>query len=234
MQEIDSIKEQISPVLVEAKRIQVVTADSYNLAAEFLKEVKAAQRKVINFFGPHGDKDIGIKAKAHQAWKSIVALEKKLLDPLEGAETSVKQKMLIYTKEERDKAIKEQLRLQAEADARAMRDREKLLKEAANLKTPELQEQRLAEAEEVEAPVITVQTETPRVDGISTRKTWKAEVVDKNAFINAAVNESAYHLLPYIILDEKALNKVAQATKGQLSYPGIKFYQEETMAAGRG
>jgi len=225
MQELDTIKQQVDPVLVQEKSIQVVTADSYNLAAEFLKEVKAAQNKVTAFFGP-------LKKKSHDAWKAITTKEREVLDPLKTAEGSVKTKMLIYQNQQRMKAQAERDRLQAEADARAEKERERLLKEAANLKTPELQEQRLAEAEEVEAPVITVQTETPKVDGISTRKTWKAKVVHKLAFTEAAMNDQ--NLFGFIIIDEKALNRVAQATKGELNYPGIEFYQEETMAAGRG
>ena len=230
MQEIDTIKQQVDPVLVQERSIAVTSAEGYGLAAEFLKEVKAAQKKVIGFFGPRSDKDIGIKAKAHQAWKSIVALEKSLLDPLENAETSVKGKMLTFQREENRKAAAEQARLQAEADARAEKEREHLLKEAAKLKTPELQDQRLQEAEEVEAPVITVQSEVPKVDGISSRKTWKAKVIDKLVFVEAATKDQ--NLLGFIAIDESALNRVAAATKGEINYPGIKFYEHETMAAG--
>jgi len=231
MQEIETIKQQVNPVLVQERSIAVTSAEGYGLAAEFLKEVKAAQKKVIGFFGPRSDKDIGIKAKAHEAWKSIVALEKSFLDPLKNAETSVKQKMLGYQRQENRKAAAEQARLQAEADARAEKERERLLKEAAKLKTPELQEQRLQEAEEVEAPVITVQTEVPKVDGISSRRAWKAEVVNKLAFLEAAINDQ--NLFGFVIIDEKALIRVAQATKGQVNYPGIEFYEAESMAAGR-
>ena len=224
MQEIDTIKEQVSPVLTQERSITVITsADSYGLAAEFLKEVKAAQSKVTSFFAP-------MKKKAHDAWKEITTKERDILQPLKGAEFSVKTKMLTFDRLARAEAAAEQAKLQAEADARAEAECEHLLKQAANLKTPALQEQRLAEAEEVEAPVITVQSEAPKVEGISTRKTWKARVVDKKAFIRKAFIDN--NLLGFIIVDEKALNKVAQATKGSVSYPGIKFYQEESMAAG--
>ena len=222
MQDIEQIKEDINPVLVQETSITVINVKDYNAAAEFLKEVKSAQKRVTDFFAL-------LKKKTHEAWKAVIASENQVLNPLKAAEISVKEKMLTFQQEQQRKAYEEQAQLQVEADARAERERQRLLKQAEKLKTPELKEQRITEAEEIDAPVVSVHIETPKVAGISTRKVWKAEVTDKLAFIEAAIKDS--NLLGFITIDESALNRVAQATKGALEYPGVKFYENEIMAA---
>ncbi len=225
MQEIDTIKEQeVTSISMQAKSLIVSNAAGYSSAAEYLKTVKSALKKVNEEIIAPAEE---VKRKAEVNRKNLVDLFR---TPLTLAESFLKGKMLTFDRLARAEAAAEQAKLQAEADARAEAECEHLLKQAANLKTPALQEQRLAEAEEVEAPVITVQSEAPKVEGISIRKTWKARVVDKKAFIRKAFIDN--NLLGFIIVDEKALNKVAQATKGSVSYPGIEFYQEESMAAG--
>lgn len=223
MQELDTIKQQeVNSLSAQAKGLIVSNTEEYSYAAEYLKTVKGALKRVNEKIIAPAEE---VKRKAEVSRKNLVAIFRA---PLLAAESILKSKMLTFDREAQAKADELQKKLQAEADAKAETERERLLNEASNLKTPELQEQRLAEAEEVEAPVITVQSEAPKVDGISTRKTWKARVVDTKGFILAATLDS--NLQGFIMIDEKALNRVAQATKGQVSYPGIQFYQDESMA----
>lgn len=225
MQEVKTqeLTKEINPVLVQAQHIEVDTPETYNSAADFLKELKSAQKKVTDWFGP-------MKKKAHEAWKSITTREKEVLEPLQQAEQQIKGKMIVWKQEQDRKRREEERKLQAEAEERARRERERLRKKAEKLKTPEKQEEYRRAADEVQVPVVTVQSEVPKASGISTRKIWKAKIANKKAFIQAAINDE--NLLAFITLDESALNRVAQATKGKISYPGIEFYEHETMAAG--
>ncbi len=216
------LRQEVSPVVTEAYSIVVQNAQQYSGAAEFLKMLKDAQKKVKEYFEP-------MKTNAYQAWKEICAKENQMLDPLGKAEAEVKTKMLTFQREEEERRIAEQRRLQAIADEKARKERERLQKEAEKLKTPELKEKRMAEAESVIAPVIQVQPETPKIDGISTRSIWKAEVISKIDFVKAAINDQ--NLLALLGIDLAKLNKIAQATKGQISYPGIRFYEETIMAS---
>lgn len=216
------LKKEINPVLQSAAEIMVSNPDEFIYAGNFLKDLKSAQKKVTEFFK-------GMKSDAHKAWRAICDKEKSILDPIANAERTVKQKMLTFQREEERKRREEERRLQAEAEARAERERQRLLKQAEKLKTPELKEQRLQEAEMVEAPVITVQKETPAIKGISTRKIWKAEIVNKKEFLQKALDDE--NLMSFVEIDLKRLNKVAQATKGEINYPGIRFYQEEIMSS---
>jgi hypothetical protein len=211
----------INPVIGHAEQLSIVTAGDYSGAADFLKEIKSASKKVDSYFAD-------MKAKAYSAWKAITAREAELLDPLAKAEKVIKSKMLAWTQEQERIRLAEQARLQAEADEAARRERERMIKQAERLKTPELKEERLAAAEMVIAPVIQVQTETPKIDGLSMRANWTITVVDKQKFIQAAASDQ--NLAAFLLIDEPALKKLASATQGKLTYPGISFWQEKVMA----
>lgn len=219
----EELEKEIHPVVATANGIQITSAEQYQYAAAHLTTVKTMQKKV---------KDEVIEP-IMDAKRKLEATRKKFYDmlmaPLDEAEEILKNKQLEYNREQERKRAEEQRRLQAEADAKAERERQRLLKEAEKLKTPELKEERLRQAEEVEAPVVTVQSEVPKVQGQSFRKTWKAEVTDKKAFVAAALQDE--NLLAFLEIDMSKLNKLATATKGEISYPGIKFYEEQTLAS---
>lgn len=219
-----ALKNEVSPVIQRANALLIVNADDYRDGTDFLKAIKEVQKKVTDYFAP-------MKSKAHETWKQICTNENELLDPLRQAESTAKKKLLTWKIEDDRKREGERLRLQLEAEEKARRERERLEKQAEKLKTPELKEQRLEEAQSIIAPVIEVQSAVPEVKGISVRKTWKAEIVNKTEFVKAAINDS--NLLALISIDLQALNKIAAATKGGISYPGIKFYEDAVMASGR-
>lgn len=221
--DIQQIEQEVSPVVQEASGITVTDGITYASAAEFLKELKTAQSKVVTFFAK-------MKSKAHASWKEIVASENNVLNPLKAAEGSIKQKLLDYDTEEQRKADEEQRRLQKIADAKAEAERQRQIKAAKNLKTDSLRTERLTEADEVTAPIIHVQHETPKVAGISSRTDWKAKVINKQAFVKAAAADQ--NLLAFVTIDLTGLNKLAQATKGQLNHEGIEYYSVRVMAAG--
>jgi len=221
--EFEQIEKSVSPVISEANGITVNDGITYASAAEFLKELKAAQNKVTTFFAK-------MKKKAYDSWKQVVADENKVLDPLKAAEGDIKSKMIYYDAQERRKADEEQKKLQKIADAKADAERMRQIRAANKLKTKSLREERYEEANEITAPVIHVQHDTPKVSGISSRTSWKAKIVNKQDFVRAAMVDS--NLLSFITIDQTALNRLAQATKGQLNYPGIEFYSKQGMGAG--
>lgn len=68
-----------------------------------------------------------------------------------------------------------------------------------------------------------------RPAGSQIRKTWKAEVTDFDALVKA-VAENA--MLPSNLLqvNQSALNALARAVDGKVSVPGVRFYQDTTVA----
>jgi hypothetical protein len=211
----------INPVMKLSQDILIITAGDYSDTADILKKIKNSIKKVESYFDE-------IESPLRSALKVSTARKMELLKPLTGAEKVIKFKMTTWDQEQELIRLAEQLRLQAEADKAARRERERLMKQAEKLKTPELKEERLAAAEMVIAPVIQVQAETPKIDGLSMRTNWTITVMDKQKFIQAAATDQ--NLAAFLLIDEPALKKLASATQGKLTYPGISFWQEKVMA----
>jgi hypothetical protein len=210
---VEEIKAEVLPVVARAEGIVIASSGDYEMAADFLKAVKGASKRVTDHFGP-------MKKAAHDAWKTITAKEAETLKPLQDAEARVKSTMLTYATEVERRRQEEQRRLQAEADARAEAERKKLEKEAAKLKTPELREARLEQAAAVVAPVVTVETQAPKVAGQSIRTTWKAVVID-------------IAVLPreWMTPNQQALDAFAKSTKGAVAVSGVKFVEVTSLAS---
>lgn len=215
------IKKEVEPILATASSIKITNKNELQFASEFLRNIKTAQKKIKEYWNP-------LKKKAYEAWKQITAKENEMLKPLENAERNIKQKIAKFEFEERQRIEEEKRKLQAKLEAQARKERERLLKKADKLKTPELKEKLLEEAEQIEAPEIHIEADL-KVEGISYKTIWKAKVIDKKTFVEAALKDE--NLLSFVLIDEKKLNKIAQATKGQLNYPGIKFYSEKIVSA---
>jgi len=114
----EQVRAEVAPVVARAGEIVIATPQDYTGAADFLKAVKRAQKRVTEFFGP-------MKAAAHAAWKEVTGKESDTLKPLADAEATVKRKMIVYSQEQERIRQEEQRKLQAEADERARREREK-------------------------------------------------------------------------------------------------------------
>ena len=218
------LKEQIVlPVINSANTIEVTNPEQYTGAANFLKELKEAQKKINLFF-----KDT--IPKAHAAWKALTSQKAELLKPLTDAEATVKNNMAEYKYEQDRIAQEKQRKLQADADARARKEQERLRKKAEQYKTPEKKQEAEEAAEQVVAPIIHVESETPKESGIVYKKIWKGKVIDKEKALEAASKDLNIAVL--FDVDQGKLNKIAAATKGMLNYPGIEFYEDSSIAAG--
>ena len=214
----DEVSQQTDvAVLCQNAQITISNQGDYDSASVILKQVKARyneldkQRKEIT-------KPLDL------AKTSVMGLFKNPLELLEKAELFIKQKMISYTAEQERKAREEQARLQKLADAEAAKQKkildEKIARAEASGKLEKAEELQ-AQKEMVipiQAPVVMAQINTP--SGVSYRDKWTAQVIDVN-------------LLPreYLIPNLSALDKVAQATKGSIQIPGVKFNCEKILSS---
>lgn len=201
---VDELTEWASTVIVRSapERTQVL---------DVVKDAKNKRKFFNNLF------DTNIKMW-HAGHKNAVAEKRRWTDRLDCAEKAGKDAVLKYDNEQERKRVIEQRRLQAIADEQARREKARLEKEAEKLKTPELKEARLEEAAAIVAPVVQIET-VQKTEGVSTKKTWKARVIDKN-------------LVPreYMFVDVKVLNALARATKGSIEVAGVVFYEDSSLA----
>jgi len=204
---------QAAVAVIEKQAIlKVASVQERNSALDLVKQIKSRRSAVVEFFRD-------TKAKANAAWKAIVAQEKSFTDRLDNTERKIKMAVLEFDREQERVRQAEQRRLQAAADEAARRERERLEKQAAKLKTPEKREAVLEQAAMVAAPAIQVAPAVQKTTGVSTRKTWKARVVD----VEKVPRE-------FMVVNQQALDAYARATKGAVAVAGVEFVEEETMS----
>lgn len=86
-----------------------------------------------------------------------------------------------------------------------------------------------ATAQVMTAPVVEVSV--AKVSGISQRSVWKAECTDKAALIAYIAANPAF--LNLVEVNASALNQMAKAMKDTMQIPGIRAFEEKTLAASR-
>ena len=216
------IQQEVAPVVAKANSMTVSSADQYQDAADFLKLVKGAQKRVKEHFEP-------MKTASHAAWKAVVAKENEATEPLTAAEKTVKARMITWYQEQERIRRAEERRLQIEADERARKERERLEKAAAKLKTDELREQRMEEAQQVVAAPVYVAPKAPAVKGQSIKTIWRATITDPQEAIQALMQWPDWSA--YVTINEGELNRFAARTKGQVRVPGVTFAAEANLSS---
>lgn len=204
-------------MLTTYKQTQIKTNEHYVKAGEVLKDIKAK----IN--------DLNTERKTvtkpmDEAKNKIMDWFKRPIGWLQDAEGAIKKAMLSFQKEQKRIREEQERKLATEAKEREAREKATLEKRAQKaeekgntVKADALREQK----EEVQHTAPVLSDRVDKVDGISTKKVWKFQIIDEN-------------LIPrsYLIVNEIAIGKIVRATKGAIPIPGIRIYSEDTIAAG--
>lgn len=89
------------------------------------------------------------------------------------------------------------------------------------------EDRRLADSPQTED--ITPAPIPDKVTGISSRKTWAAEVVDMQALVLAVATGDVP--ISVLMVDTAKLTALVKSTDGALKLPGVRVYQERVVAA---
>lgn len=228
MQEVNALPVQAEPTIEneqkssavkiyeQAQMLTINTAQDYDGAAEFTKQVKSLSKRIKDYWEP-------LKKSARASWQSLVDREKELLTPLEKAEAEVKAKMAAYQRK-----VQEEERAARELAEKLKREEaERLLAEAARAAEQgnEMEaEIILAQAEIIETSQPAVQMQAPKATGVSTRTLYRAKIIDES---KVPTEVAGVVIRP---VDLSAINKLAQASKGKVQIPGIEIYEEQSVA----
>lgn len=166
------------------------------------------------------------RLRAEAAKQEAAAREKREAEERKAAEARARE-------EEKARKLAEAGRAE-EAERRriAAAEEEQRRREAA----AEAERQRLANAEAARlaadtmptAPVVNIAAS--KVEGVSTRKVWSAELADMDALIRAAASgDSVARSL--LLFNQPVANKLAVALKDAMSVPGVKAVATSQMAA---
>lgn len=203
-----------------AKAIVIRDQQSYDHAADLIREIVTLRKQVIEHHKP-------IKEAAHAAHKAALAAEKKLLDPLQHAEAFIKRGIGAWDMEQQRIRAERQRKL-AEAQRKADEDaRLALAAEAEAAGATEDTVDEILETPVVE-PVMTAPPTYEQARGVSTRLNWRAEVTDLKALCRAigegkAPINAAQPNLP-------VLNAMARAMKQTMNIPGVRAVSEASVA----
>lgn len=135
----DELKTEVAPVVQNAMALEIRTPADYESAANSLKLVKGAIKRIDDWFAPL------VRANL-EATRATNAKKAEVRDPLVQAEQVIKRKQLDWSMEQERARKAEEDRLNAIAAEKARKEREK--QEAAARQQREREEQARREAEE--------------------------------------------------------------------------------------
>lgn len=157
--------------------------------------------------------------------REINSAFKDIMAPLDTANTTLKNKVVLYNREQERKR-QEALAKQREEEEQLKRDEEakqKAIDESLLFGEPVFEEVVIGIVEQpVLPPVPEVKTMfKAQLGSTSMRKVWKFDVTD-----TAAVPKE------YLVVDEKKIRAAVSA--GTRDIPGVHIYQDDTLRVGRG
>lgn len=198
----------------QSKEFTVSDQQTYANAAELCKDIKGRIKQIEEYWKP-------LKEAAAKQHKDICAKEKELLTPFSTAETDLKGKMAAYQRQkmEEERIQREEIeRFKREEADRLM----KLAEEAQQEGMTEHADYLVEEAAKAETMYIP-EVKQEKTAGTSAIRVWKARVVN-SSIVPVSVNGAIIRPI-----DESMLNSLAKVSKGNMTIPGVEFYEDVQM-----
>jgi hypothetical protein len=200
-----------------------------------LRSIKTLRAGVAVFWTPHIEAAMETKRKAEASRKALVDERDRMEAPLVEAEDTLKRGLLAWEAQEEVRRREEERRLQAEAQRQAeavtLAAAAALELEATATGDEGLRQEAMdILSQPIEAPVVSVATSVPKVQGVSYLDNWKAHPdVDVRALAGAVASGGvpAAFLTPNLV----AINQFAKATQGTEPVPGVRFFNDRLVVA---
>jgi hypothetical protein len=238
-QEISKVSQGAMTVSEQVKMIRVVDSVTMATANDGFLTIRRMRKEISSVFSPMEEKAKDAKRAADETRKEVMRQWEKVEAPLLAAEAYLNGQMTGYKRIQDDLRAKEQEALRQEAVkvemARRKAEEEAKLKQAAELEAAGAQEDAdaiMAEALEGFERPMAVYTPPPttqkvELDGMASRTTWKANVVNLKALALAVGTGKAP--LNLIEANIPALNRLATALKKEMSIPGVEAISDTRM-----
>lgn len=218
------LKEQALTIVQRATLVKITDQASYDDASKLLlEEIVPFRKRWQEYWSP-------VKASAWNAYKAIMGKISEMDEPAERAERAVKAEIKRWD-EAQDKIRQEaQRRAQEEAEKEAAEERLRaaIVAEEAGASDAEVKAI-------VDSPIAVVADPVAptyeRARGLSKREHWIAVVTNFYDLVKAASKDKS--LLPYLQVNQSALNKRASADKSTLNIPGV-IAKDDAIISARG
>lgn len=216
---LDELRAAFPPMVVEATALVVSDVASHGAALEALKTTRERKRLILEKINPIID-------AAFKTHRGLTNLRAEAIKPFDDAEAIYNRKASAFEREQEAIAARERERIEQQA---RKEEEERILRDA--VAADEAGDPDLAEALLDETPTVPVLHVTPavaRVEGVTTRETWRAEVADKLALIRyVAAHPEWVNLLD---ANMPALNGLARSARKGMAIPGVRAVSETSRA----
>ena len=171
---VDQLEQAGPKLLEEARALKIKNNDDYLAAGGMLEALVDRQKKIVEFFKEPVD-------QANKLHKFLTSLRSRLASPFQQAEDLVKQRRKDFRDEaelrRQAKEAEERKKAKAEVEAQAVAEAAELhaIGETAAAETI------IEKAAMAPAPPIIVQSEIPKEEGKSIRKSWTFRIKDPEA-----------------------------------------------------
>ena len=199
-----TLRKDVDTILAEMKGLDISSDEQFQETGTFLQGIKGKQKEVKDHFEPE-------RIEYYTKYQAVMKNIRTYTNPLGEAEGIVKQKLSVYRVEQEQKHREEEQKKLVEA---RKKEEERLLAEAEETGDDSILD------DEIIVPPPVVETEVPKMKGISFTTVWKFALVN--------VDE-----LPreYMILDIKKIQGVISALKEATNIPGIRVFSEQQVGA---
>lgn len=206
------IEQESEAMLEYVNTITIETAEDYEFwVGHEGRRVKELERKIIDHYAES-------KALTYKSWKAVCSAEAKHLEPIEIMTKAISDVAKKYRFEQDEKNRK------LLADARAVAEKEAEERRMAELLRAEKNGNQVQVDQLLSAPIrvmvpVVAQAITPKIEGYSTRKNWKARLI-----------EGQEHLVPreYCSPDMKKLNAMAKAHESAFNIAGAEAFNDQS------
>jgi len=210
-QEVEVMKRDAMAMYEDLQGMTIATQEQFDAAGDVVKRIKSAYNTL-------DDKRKSMTRPLDEAKKQIMDFFKSPLEKLQSAEYAVKGKISSYIAEQNRIAAEQQRKLEEQQRKEAEKIQARIDAAAAKGNESKVEQLQAKQEQILTAPTI-VQPAVQKVSGVSTKKVWKFRVTDPGAFPRE-----------YLMVNEKALQAMATATKGTASIKGVEFYSEDVIS----
>ena len=214
-----AIVAELHPIVAAARAFKVVDVETHAEALTRIRRCRSAEKGIEDHFEK-------TKRALIDAKKTFDASVAALIGPIAEARQSYSDSSEVFEQEQRRKAEEEQRRLQEKA---RKEEEERQFRAALDAEDRGQAEEAKAILEEkLETPVITVAPAVAKVEGISNRTTWSAEVTDLLALVKYVAGHPEWVSLLEPSMPN--LNRLAVAQRQALAIPGVRAVSKTVRA----
>lgn len=214
----------IADLTRERNALLALTFPAEIVSPQEYAEVAADQGRIQDFIKRAAPPFDELCNGAYRAWKFLCSIRDGFFGDLNQRNQDARSLIGRYNAQQ-DRLRQEEQRRIREAEQKRLDD-----ERAARAKALEKQGQKDAAAivrnTPVTAPVTTLPSAVPTVQGLTFREEWKWQPIGGDTPAN---RKAAAQLVPreYVKLDDVALNALAKNMKGTVKVPGIEFWSEK-------